>query len=39
MQVEYVTKEEAETIRRKMPKSKTMEEYESYLMQLPEGQG
>lgn len=38
MKVEYVSKEEAETIRRKMPKSKTMEEYESYLKQLPDGQ-
>lgn len=38
MKVEFITPQEAETIRRKMPKSKTMEEYESYLMQLPDGQ-
>ncbi|MFC1909641.1 hypothetical protein ACFLXD_07380 [Chloroflexota bacterium] len=38
MKVEFVTKEEAEAIRRKMPKSKTMEEYEDYLKQLPDGQ-
>ena len=38
MKVEFITKEEAETIKRKMPKSKVMEEYESYLKQLPDGQ-
>lgn len=38
MKVEFITQQEAETIRRKMPKSKTMEEYESYLQQLPDGQ-
>jgi hypothetical protein len=38
MKIEFITQEEAETIRRKMPKSKTMEEYEGYLKQLPEGQ-
>ena len=38
MKVEFVTKEEAEKIRRTMPKSKTMEEYEGYLKQLPDGQ-
>ena len=38
MKLEFVTKEEAEKIRRTMPKSKTMEEYEGYLKQLPDGQ-
>lgn len=38
MKLEIITKEEAEKIRRTMPKSKTMEEYEGYLKQLPEGQ-
>jgi hypothetical protein len=38
MKLEFVTKEEAEKIRRTMPKSKTMEEYEGYLKQLPGGQ-
>ena len=38
MKLEYVTKEEADKIRRTMPKSKTMEEYEVYLKQLPDGQ-
>ncbi|MFC1912112.1 hypothetical protein ACFLXG_03040 [Chloroflexota bacterium] len=38
MKVEYVTKEEAESIKRHMPKSKVMLEYEDYLKQLPEGQ-
>ncbi len=38
MKVEFITQQEAETIKRKMPKSKTMEEYESYLTQLPENQ-
>lgn len=38
MKVEFITQQEAETIRRKMPKSKTMEEYEGYLKQLPDGQ-
>ena len=38
MKLEIITKEEAEKIRRTMPKSKTMEEYEGYLKQLPDGQ-
>jgi len=38
MKVEFITPQEAETIKRKMPKSRTMEEYEGYLMQLPDGQ-
>ena len=38
MKVEFITQQEAESIKRKMPKSKTMEEYEGYLRQLPEGQ-
>ncbi len=38
MKVEFITPEEADTIKRKMPKSKTMEEYEGYLKQLPDGQ-
>ena len=38
MKLEFVTPQEAETIKRKMPKSRTMEEYEGYLKQLPDGQ-
>lgn len=38
MKLEFITQQEAESIKRKMPKSKTMEEYEGYLKQLPEGQ-
>jgi hypothetical protein len=38
MKLEFITQQEAETIRRKMPKSKVMLEYEDYLKQLPEGQ-
>lgn len=38
MKLEFITPQEAETIKREMPKSKVMEEYEGYLMQLPEGQ-
>ncbi|MFC1901683.1 hypothetical protein ACFLX3_01990 [Chloroflexota bacterium] len=38
MKLEYVTREEAEKIRRTMPKSKMMKEYEGYLKQLPDGQ-
>jgi hypothetical protein len=36
MKLEFITTQEAETIRRKMPKSKTILEYEGYLKQLPE---
>lgn len=38
MKLEFITPQEAETIKRKMPKSKTMIEYEDYLKQLPERQ-
>ena len=38
MKLEFITQEEAETIKRKMPKSKTMEEFEGYLKQMPDGQ-
>ena len=38
MKVEFVTREEAENIKRKMPKTKVMEEYEGYLHNLPDGQ-
>jgi hypothetical protein len=38
MKLDFITPQEAESIRRKMPKSKTMEEYEGYLKQLPDGQ-
>ena len=38
MKLEFITPQEAETIKRKMPKSKVMEEYEGYLKQLPDGQ-
>jgi hypothetical protein len=36
MKLEFITQEEAESIKRKMPKSKVMEEYEDYIKQLPE---
>ena len=38
MQVEFITQQEAESIKRKMPKSKTMVEYEGYLKELLDGQ-
>lgn len=38
MKLDFITPQEAESIRRKMPKSKVMEEYEGYLKQLPDGQ-
>jgi hypothetical protein len=38
MKLDFITPQEAETIRRRMPKSKVMEEYEGYLKQLPDGQ-
>jgi len=38
MKLEFVKKEEADKIRRTMPKSKVMMEYEDYLKQLPDGQ-
>jgi hypothetical protein len=38
MKVEFITTQEAETIKRIMPKSKTMEEYEGFWQQLPAGQ-
>jgi len=38
MKLEFITQEEAENIKRKMPKSKTMLEFEDYLKQLPDGQ-
>ena len=37
MKVEFITTKEAENIRRTMPKSKTMEEYEGYWKQLIDG--
>ena len=37
MKVEYISTKEAEKIRRQMPKTKTMEEYETYWKQLPQG--
>ena len=37
MKVEFITTQEAESIKRSMPKSKTMEEYENYWKQLPQG--
>jgi hypothetical protein len=37
MKVEFITTKEAENIRRTMPKSKTMEEYEGYWKQLTDG--
>ena len=38
MKLGFITPQEADTIKRHMPKSKTMEEYEGYLKQLPDGQ-
>lgn len=38
MKIEFITKQEADKIRRSMPKSKTMLEYEDYLKQLPVNQ-
>jgi hypothetical protein len=38
MKVEFITTQEAEGIKRIMPKSKTMEEYEGFWKQLPHGQ-
>jgi len=38
MKVEFITTQEAEGIKRIMPKSKTMEEYEGFWQQLPAGQ-
>jgi len=38
MKLEFISTKEAENIRRQMPKSKTMEEYESYWKKLPQGQ-
>ena len=38
MKVEFITPQEADSIKRTMPKSKTILEYEDYLKQLPEGQ-
>jgi hypothetical protein len=37
IKVEFITTKEAENIRRRMPKSKTVEEYEGYLKQIPDG--
>lgn len=38
MKLEYITPQEADSIKRTLPKSKVMLEYEEYLKQLPEGQ-
>lgn len=38
MKVEFITQEEAENIKRIMPKSKTILEYEDYIKQLPKNQ-
>ena len=38
MKFEIISQEEADTIKRKMPTSKTMEEYQEYWRQLPKGQ-
>jgi hypothetical protein len=38
MKLDFITQEEAQTIRRTMPKTKIQEEFEGYLKQLPEGQ-
>jgi hypothetical protein len=37
MKLDFITQEEAQTIRRTMPKTKIQEEYEGYLRQLPDG--
>jgi hypothetical protein len=38
MKIDFITQQEADSIKRKMPKTKTMLEYEGYLKQLPDGQ-
>jgi hypothetical protein len=38
MDIKYISPQEAESIKRKMPKSKVMVEFEGYLKQLPDGQ-
>jgi len=38
MKVEYVSQKDAESIKRMMPLTKTMEEYIGYLKQLPDNQ-
>lgn len=38
MNIEFITQQEADSIKRKMPKSKIMLEYEGYLKQLTGGQ-
>jgi len=38
MKLEFITTKEAENIKRKMPPTKTMEEYMGYLKQLPDNQ-
>jgi hypothetical protein len=38
MDIKYISSREAESIKRKMPKSKVMVEFEGYLKQLPDGQ-
>ncbi len=38
MKLDFITPEQAQSYKRKMPKSKVMQEYEGYLQQLPEGQ-
>jgi len=38
MKLDFITPEQADSYKRKMPKSKVMLEYEGYVKQLPEGQ-
>jgi len=38
MNIEFITQQEADGIKRKMPKSKIILEYEGYLKQLTDGQ-
>ena len=38
MKLEFITQEQAEAIKRKMPKTKVMQEYEDYLRRLPDKQ-
>ena len=37
MKLDFITPEQANSYKRKMPKSKVMLDYEGYLQQLPEG--
>ena len=38
MKLKFITPEAADSIKRQMPKSRVMEEFEGYLKELPDGQ-